>query len=100
MVNRFAHECSSLAYTLVAQAEGPLVERLSPFDQIRVIMGLFVVVILGVVLFIVIKAGAHMAKGMSAPANRLRSDSSPPEDDWARKPLNEVPDLPEVPDGE
>ena len=76
---------------LLAETAAPatLLERLSPVNQLRVIMGLFVIVILGVVLFIVIKAGAHMVQGMSAAANRLRSDSAPAEDDWASKPLNE-----------
>lgn len=70
-------------------ASAPVLDQLSPLNQLRVIMGLFVVIILGIFLFIVVKAGAHMVKGLSAPANRLRSDSAPPVDDWARKPLNE-----------
>ena len=79
--------------TLIGEAESTdiMLQRLSPLNQLRVIMGLFAVVILGLVLYIVIKAGSHMVKGMSAPANRLRTDSLPAADDWARKPLNEFP---------
>lgn len=77
-----------------AQADSPqtLLQRLTPLNQLRVIMGLFVVIILGAFLFIVIKAGAHMVQGMSAPANRLKSNSLPSEDDWTNQPLNELPD--------
>ena len=63
-------------------------QQLSEFNQIRVIVGLFTVVVLGLVIFIVIKAGSHMAKGFSAAADRLPSESSPNVDDWASKPLN------------
>ena len=81
---------------MLAESEpgGMMLERLSPLNQLRVIMGLFVVVILGIFLFIVVKAGSHMVKGMSAPANRLRSESPLAEDDWAKKPLN-VANLPD-----
>ena len=71
-----------------AVESGTLLERLSPLDQIRVFTGLFTVIILGIVIFIVIKAGSHMVKGISAAANRLPSDSAPRLDDWADKPLN------------
>lgn len=64
-------------------------DRLSPLDQVRVITGLFTILILGLVIFIVIKAGSHMVQGMSAAANRLPADSSPHRDDWANKPLND-----------
>ena len=69
-----------------------LIERLSPLNQLRVIVGLFAVVILGIVIFIVIKAGAHMAKGFSAAANRLSGNSLPDEHDWTNRPLIEAPD--------
>lgn len=69
-----------------------VLERLTPLNQIRVIVGLFTVVVLGLVLFIVIKAGSHMVKGFSAAANRLPADSSPRENDWAEKPLNQQVD--------
>ena len=75
----------------VAERQKTLIEQLSPIDQIRVIVGLFVVIVLGVVIFMVIKAGSHMVKGFAAAANRLPSVSQPDEDDWARKPLNEGP---------
>jgi hypothetical protein len=68
-----------------------LIERLSPLNQIRVIVGLFVVIVLGIVIFIVIKAGSHMVSGLSAAANRLPSSSVPKDDDWANKPLNQLP---------
>ena len=61
---------------------GMLIERLSPLNQIRVFTGLFTVIVLGVVIFIVIKAGAHMARGLAAAANRLPHDSSPKQDDF------------------
>lgn len=91
LVGRIAVEFCSV---LLAQAEAPVSrwDGLTPVNQLRVIMGIFVVVILGIFLFIVIKAGSHMVKGFSAPANRLRTDSLPKEDDWAQKPLNELPD--------
>ena len=69
-----------------ATADAPL-KQLTPIDQIRVIVGLFVIIVLGVVLFIVIKAGSHMVKGLSAAANRLPQETVPNEDDWASKPL-------------
>ena len=69
-----------------------LIQRLSPLNQIRVIVGLGTVLVLGVVLFLVIKAGSHMVKGFSAAANRLPSSSLPDQDDWADKPLNKPPD--------
>jgi len=76
---------------LFAQAERELtlLEQLTPLNQLRVIVGLFVVLILGLVIFIVIKAGTHMLTGLSAAANRLPSDSLPEEDDWVSRPLNE-----------
>ena len=79
---------------LLAQAEKPkrMLQQLTPINQLRVIMGLFVVLFLGLFLFLVIKAGSHMVKGISAPANRLPSSTLPPEDDWAKRPLNEMPD--------
>jgi len=73
------------------KSEGPMVQQLSPINQIRVFTGLFTVIILGLVIFLVIKAGAHMWRGLSAAANRLPSDSVPGRDDWADKPLNEPP---------
>ena len=73
-----------------AEQSQTLMERLSPLNQIRVVTGLFVVLVLGLFLFLVIKAGSHMVKGFSAAANRLPSDSTPQEDDWAKKPLNEA----------
>ena len=88
----------TLPYAPIAQAteaaeqSQTLIERLSPLNQIRVITGLFVVIVLGLFLFLVIKAGSHMVKGFSAAANRLPSDSAPQEDDWAKKPLNEPAD--------
>lgn len=66
-----------------------MIEQLTPLDQIRVVVGLFVIVVLGLVIFIVIKAGSHMAKGFSAAANRLSPTTTPNEDDWASKPLND-----------
>ncbi len=69
----------------------PAVKQLSPINQLRVTVGLFVVVVLGLVIFIVIKAGAHMFKGYAAAADRLPHDTVPSEDDWASKPLNELP---------
>ena len=92
MVTMIAAQCLAWIPTLLSEAEpaGTMLQRLTPLNQLRVIMGLFVVVMLGIFLFIVIKAGSHMVKGMSAPANRLRADSSPAQDDWARSPLNEV----------
>lgn len=79
---------------LLAEAarQPTLIERLSPLNQIRVIVGLGAVLVLGLVIFLVIKAGSHMVKGLSAAANRLPSSSLPAEDDWARKPLNQQPD--------
>ena len=72
---------------LLAQSE-TLFDRLGPLNRLRVIMGLVVVLILGVVIFIVIRAGAHMWLGYSAAANRLAKRSLPDEDDWANRPLN------------
>lgn len=66
-----------------------LIEQLSPMNQIRIFMGLFTIAVLGVVIFIVIKAGSHMVKGFSAAANRLPAKTLPNEDDWATKPLND-----------
>ncbi len=77
--------------TADASEPGMLIERLSPLNQIRVFTGLFTVVVLGVVIFIVIKAGAHMARGLAAAANRLPHDSSPKQDDWADTPLVQQP---------
>lgn len=76
-----------------ADAERPrtMLEQLSPQNQLRVILGLFAVVILGVVIFMVIKAGAHMFRGFSAAANRLPHDTTPDEHDWAERPLNTLP---------
>ena len=99
MVNDLANRLTLNFYSvLLAEVEAPVRkwEGLTPVNQLRVIMGLFVVVILGIFLFLVIKAGSHMVKGLSAPANRLRSNrlrsnSTPQEDDWAQKPLNELP---------
>ncbi len=73
--------------SLVAQGE-TLFQRLSPMNGLRVTMGLIVVLVLGVVLLMVIKAGAHMARGFSAAAKRLPENSLPNEDDWADRPLN------------
>ena len=67
-----------------------MLEQLSPFNQIRVFTGLFVVLVLGLVMFLVIKAGAHMAKGFGAAAKRLPTESRVDQDDWANKPLNDV----------
>ena len=69
----------------------PMIEQLSPLNQIRVFTGLFTVIVLGLVIFLVIKAGAHMWRGVSAAANRLPVESVPSRDDWADKPLNETP---------
>lgn len=66
-----------------------MMEQLTPLDQIRVVVGLFTIIVLGLVIFIVIKAGSHMAKGFSAAANRLSPTTTPNEDDWASKPLND-----------
>ena len=79
---------------LWAAAERPqtLLEKLTPLNQIRVIVGLAAVLVLGLVIFLVIKAGSHMVKGLSAAANRLPSSSLPEEDDWASKPLNKQPE--------
>lgn len=81
---------------LFAQAQperrSTLLEELSPLNQLRVIVGLFTVVILGLVIFIVIKAGSHMFRGFSAAAKRLPGDSIPNEDDWTNRPLNELLD--------
>ena len=86
----------SLAQAVViAQAatdKTPPFQRLSPINQLRYVMGLFVIIILGIFLFIVIKAGSHMVRGMSAKANRLPHSSLPNEDDWAKKALNERPE--------
>lgn len=68
---------------------GPPIRDLSPEDQLRVIMGLFVIIFLGIFLYLIIKAGSHMVRGMSAPANRLPPNSLPADDDWTKKPLNE-----------
>lgn len=93
MVSQVTRQCIvGIELVLAQAADSPqtMLQRLSPLNQLRVIMGLFVVVMLGLVLFIVIKAGAHMVQGMSAPADRLRGDSLPAQDDWASKPLNET----------
>jgi len=84
---------------LLAQVEEQktMLQQLTPINQLRVIMGLFVVVILGVFLYIVIKAGSHMVKGFSAAADRLPASTLPPDDDWAKQPLNEMPDVDEPP---
>ncbi len=74
-----------------------MLEQLTPINQLRVIMGLFVVLFLGLFLFLVIKAGSHMVKGISAPANRLPVNTLPPEDDWAKRPLNELPEADDPP---
>lgn len=68
-----------------------LIEQLSPLNQLRVIVGLFAVIILGFVIFLFIKAGSHMVKGLSAAANRLPSQSKVDDDDWANEPLNRPP---------
>ena len=73
--------------SLLAQSE-TLFERLGPLNRLRVIAGLIVVLILGVVIFMVIRAGAHMVRGLSAAAQRLPKTSLPDEDDWAKRPLN------------
>ena len=77
---------------LLAEAESQpqtMMEQLTPINQIRVIVGLVTVIVLGLVLFLVIKAGSHMVKGMSAAAKRLPESSLPDTDDWADKPLNQ-----------
>lgn len=84
----------SLASSLLAQAKEPKTgfDQLTPLNQLRVIVGLFVVVVLGIVIFLVIKAGAHMMKGFSAAARRLPPESRPIETDWAAHPLDEPED--------
>jgi len=74
------------AVWFLAQSE-TLFDQLGPLNRLRVIMGLVVVIILGVVIFMVIRAGAHMALGCSAAAKRLAKSSLPDEDDWANRPL-------------
>ena len=75
----------------VTETATPFFYRLPPIDQIRVLVGLMAVVVLGLVIYMVIKAGSHMVRGFSAAAKRLPTDSLPREDDWADKPLNEPP---------
>ena len=75
------------AASLLAQSE-TLFDRLSPLNGLRVIMGLVVVLILGGVIFMVIRAGAHMLLGYAAAAKRLPRTSLPDENDWANRPLN------------
>ncbi len=75
------------AASLLAQSE-TLFDQLSPLNRLRVVMGLVVVLILGVVIFIVIRAGAHLWLGYSAAAKRLAKTSLPDEDDWVNRPLN------------
>lgn len=82
---------SNVLLAQVSQQPKTLLERLSPINRLRAIAGLLVVLILGLVIFLVIKAGSHMFKGFSAAANRLPHDSLPKDDDWAVKPLNEPP---------
>lgn len=75
------------ALALFAQSE-TLFEQLSPLNRLRVLMGLVLVLVLGVVIFMVIRAGAHMVRGFSAAARRLPKTSLPDPDDWARRPLD------------
>ena len=42
-----------------------LLQRLSPLNRLRVTTGLVLVLILGVVMILIIKAGAHMVHGLS-----------------------------------
>ena len=65
-----------------------LLQQLGPLDQLRIIVGLVAILVLGLVLFMIIKAGSHMVRGLSAAANRLPANSLPNEDDWANTPLN------------
>lgn len=85
-------QCILSAGSLLAQAEESTTgfEQLTPLNQLRVIVGLFVVVVLGIVIFLVIKAGSHMMKGYSAAARRLPPDSRPDEMDWAANPLEQT----------
>ena len=80
-----------ILFAEVTETATPFFYRLTPFDQIRALVGLMAVLVLGLVIYMVIKAGSHMVRGFSAAARRLPADSLPREDDWATKPLNVEP---------
>lgn len=70
--------------SLLAAEGASIWNRLTPLDRLRVTVGLIVVLILGMFIMLIVKAGSHMAKGFAAAANRLPKSSVPDVDDWAR----------------